>query len=66
MYTVMKWFFGLLIACGFLLMLGVAGADCDGDCMENSLTIAEILEYTLYAIVMMAIGTFGLVKLSEV
>jgi hypothetical protein len=66
MITVMKFVFGLLVACGFIVVLGTAGADCDGKCMENALTIGEIMQYTFYGIVMIAVGAFGLIKMSEV
>lgn len=33
---------GFLMAFAFFFVLGTAGADCDGKCMENSLTLSEI------------------------
>lgn len=35
----------VLMGLGFFLVLGTAGADCDGACMENSLTLGEIALY---------------------
>lgn len=64
--NIMKFVFGAFCLIGFLVVLGTAGADCDGKCMENSLTIGEIIEYTLYGIALIAIGAFGLVKMNEV
>lgn len=64
--NIMKFVFGAFCAIGFLMVLGVAGADCDGKCMERALTIGETIEYTLYGIVLIAIGAFGLIKMSEV
>ena len=32
---------------GIFLMLGSAGADCDGKCMENAMTLSEIVMYAL-------------------
>ena len=32
---------------GFLIVLGAAGSDCDGACMENALSLSEIMLYSL-------------------
>lgn len=32
----------ILMVLAFFMVLGTAGADCDGKCMENSLTMGEI------------------------
>lgn len=37
-----KIFGGILMGLAFFMVLGTAGADCDGKCMENSLTLGEI------------------------
>ena len=47
---------------GFFIMLGTAGADCDGKCMENSLTMMEIIEYTILGKSMMVMGIYLGVK----
>jgi len=47
---------------GFFVMLGTAGADCDGKCMENSLTMMEIIEYTMLGMSMMVMGIYLGVK----
>jgi hypothetical protein len=47
---------------GFFIMLGTAGADCDGKCMENSLTMMEIIEYTMLGMSMMVMGIYLGVK----
>ena len=47
---------------GFFIMLGTAGADCDGKCMENSLTMMEIIEYTILGMSMMVMGIYLGVK----
>lgn len=36
-----------LMILGFFLILGTAGADCDGDCMENSMPILDMVLYSL-------------------
>jgi hypothetical protein len=35
-----------LIFVGFFLVIGAAGSDCDGDCMENALSLSELLVFT--------------------
>ena len=47
---------------GFFILLGTAGADCDGKCMENSLTIVQIMEGVLMGIGLMVLGTFFVMK----
>ena len=47
---------------GFFILLGTAGADCDGKCMENSLTMVEILKYTVLGISLMSLGVIIVVK----
>lgn len=47
---------------GFLVVLGVAGADCDGKCMENSLSLTDILLYTAIGLTMMIGGAIVAVK----
>lgn len=43
MAVAFKVFGGILMALAFFMIIGTAGSDCDGKCMENSLTIGEIL-----------------------
>jgi hypothetical protein len=52
----LKVFGALVIFCGVILILGAAGSDCDGKCMENSLTITEILLYCLSGFCMIGLG----------
>ena len=47
------------ILVGFLLILGVAGADCDGDCMENAMSMTEILLYSAAGFAIMLSGVFA-------
>lgn len=49
-------------ALGFLLVLGVAGADCDGKCMENSLSLSDIMLYTAIGFTMMISGAIVAVR----
>ena len=57
-----KYFGYILGTLGFILLIGTAGADCDGKCMENALTFVEIIEYTMLALVMMIAGIYLGVK----
>lgn len=61
MKKVMNIIFAVVAAAGFLLMLGVAGNDCDGKCMENALPIGELIMYALAGLAMMAVGVMGLI-----
>lgn len=47
---------------GFFILLGTAGADCDGKCMENSLTIVEIMQGVFMGIGLMMVGTYFVMK----
>ena len=47
---------------GFFILLGTAGADCDGKCMENSLTVVQIMEGVFMGIGLMMLGTFFVMK----
>ena len=43
---------------GFLLLMGVAGSDCDGKCMENAMSIGDTILYGLLGLGMMVTGLF--------
>ena len=47
---------------GFFILLGTAGADCDGKCMENALTITQIVEGVFMCIGIMALGIYFVMK----
>ena len=47
---------------GFLILIGTAGADCDGKCLENSLTMMEIIRYTSLGMIIMVTGIYLGVK----
>ena len=49
MAMLFKYTGGIIMALSFFVVLGTAGADCDGECMENSLTVSEILFNIAYA-----------------
>lgn len=44
---------------GFLIVLGVAGADCDGKCMENAMSLTETLLYSMAGLVIMLSGALA-------
>ena len=48
----------LLMITGFLLVIGAAGSDCDGKCMENALPMKDIIIYGLVGLFMMVLGGF--------
>ena len=58
----MRIVFGILAVCGFILMMGVAGSDCDGKCMDNAMSITDMLIYGGLGIAMFATGVLGLVR----
>ena len=43
MLKLIKYAGAIIMGLSFFVILGTAGADCDGDCMENSLTITQTL-----------------------
>lgn len=47
---------------GFFILLGTAGADCDGKCMENALTITQIVEGVFMGIGIMILGIYFVMK----
>ena len=47
------------IILGLLIILGVAGADCDGKCMENAMSMTEILLYSAGGFAFMLSGIFA-------
>ena len=53
------------IIIGILILFGVAGADCDGKCMENSLSLTEILMYSLGGLAFLLSGALAAQKAGE-
>lgn len=41
---------------GFFLVLGTAGADCDGKCMQNALSLWDTVVYSIAGCIMIAVG----------
>jgi len=65
MKTVLKFAFGLVTFAGVMLILGTAGADCDGKCLENSLPIGQILLQFGIGLAGVAAGALGLTALAD-
>jgi len=47
---------GLIAFFGFILILGAAGSDCDGACMENAMSLTQIIAFTLAGFCCIIIG----------
>ena len=58
----MKYVFGTMIAVGFVMVLGAAGNDCDGKCMETANTIGEMLTIAGIGLSMMLFGAMVLIS----
>ena len=65
MKSLLKVLFGTVTLAGVLLIIGTAGADCDGKCMENALPISQMLVQFVIGAVGIAAGALGLAALSE-
>ena len=65
MNKVFKVMYGLFIAVGFVLVLGAAGSDCDGKCMENAMPLGQVIIFSLGGVFMIALGAFGFNRLPE-
>lgn len=56
----MKYIFGTMIFVGFLMVLGVAGSDCDGKCMERAMSLGDSLLYSGIGLALMFAGALGI------
>lgn len=45
-----------LATVGFFLVVGTAGADCDGKCMENAMSLWDTVVYMTAGLIMIAVG----------
>jgi hypothetical protein len=61
---ILKTIYSVFIAVGFFLVLGAAGSDCDGKCMENAMPMDQLLMFSFGGIAMIALGAFGLIRIS--
>jgi len=55
----------ILIAIGIFIVIGTAGADCDGKCMERSLSLTEIAQWLFMGLTLIGLGALGLYRASE-
>ena len=53
------------IIIGILILFGVAGADCDGDCMENAMGLTEMLLYSMAGLAFLLSGALSAQKSGE-
>ena len=53
---------GCIGAFGFLLILGVAGSDCGGSCMEDAMSLDKMMIYGTIGIIMIAFSVYFLNK----
>ncbi len=53
---------GFIGGFGFLLILGVAGSDCGGSCMEDAMPLDKMMIYGTIGIIMIAFSVYFLNK----
>lgn len=51
---------GVMCAAGIILIMGVAGSDCDGKCMENAMSLADTVLYSGLGLALLGAGAWGL------
>ena len=61
----MKTAIGAILVFGGLIAMAGSAGDCDGACMENAMSISEILVFTGGGIFMIAMGALGFYALNE-
>ena len=49
---------GFIGGFGFLLILGVAGSDCGGSCMEDAMPLDKMMIYGTIGIIMIAFSVY--------
>ena len=54
------------ILLGLVILMGVAGSDCDGKCMENAMPLTEMLIYGIIGLGLFASGTFAAIRQGEI
>ena len=53
---------GCVGAFGLILILGVAGSDCGGSCMEDAMSLDKMMIYGTIGIIMIAFSVYFLNK----
>ena len=57
--SIVRIVFVMLGIAGFLVVLGTAGADCDGKCMENAIPLDQMLMQVFIGFAMLAVSVVG-------
>ena len=58
MYAVLKVGRAFLTVRGFFIIVGTAGSDCDGKCMENAMGLLDTFYYMLMGLATAGIGIY--------
>ena len=58
MYAVLKVVGALLTVTGFFIIVGTAGSDCDGKCMEKAMGLLDTFYYMLMGLATAGIGIY--------
>ena len=58
MYAVLKVVGAVLTVTGFFIIVGTAGSDCDGKCMENAMGLLDTFYYMLMGLATAGIGIY--------
>jgi hypothetical protein len=65
MKMILKTIYGVFIAVGFVLVLGAAGSDCDGKCMENAMPLDQLMIFSFGGLFMIGLGALGLIRINQ-
>ena len=65
MNKVLMFFYGVAVAMGILLVLGAAGSDCDGKCMENAMPLVDVIKFSVAGLALIALGALGFSKVEK-
>lgn len=62
---ILKTIYAVFITVGFFLVLGAAGSDCDGKCMENAMPMDQVLMFSFGGLIMIALGALGFSRINQ-
>jgi hypothetical protein len=65
MNKVLMFFYGVAVAVGIVLVLGAAGSDCDGKCMENAMPLVDVIKFSVAGLALIALGALGFSKVEK-
>jgi len=54
----------VLVIVGLFMVIGAAGSDCDGACIDNAFSFSELLKYVSIGTMVTITGIIGVVKTS--